>query len=278
MIINKLFKTSLLFTALAACITACDNVDEGDRYIELGHIDAKRAVLLEEFTGQNCPNCPEGQRIVSQLKEQYGSALIPVSIHAGQLSFSEEIYGEYGLGIPEGETYLKSSKVAAFPSGVVDRNREVLNKDAWAAKIRSELEKEAYVAIELKPIYDPKIQKINIDINLKPTKNINCKLTVWITESNIIGIQSDNGNIVRDYVHNHVLRGVVSDVWGDLVELSSGVFMEKNYQYDITANKKTYWKPENLSIVAFLSTDDGVLQAAESHIVNVESDDEVNHE
>lgn len=278
MIINRLKKTVLLFSAFAACLTACDNVDEGDRYIELEHIDAKRAVLLEEFTGQDCTNCPEGHRIAAQLKEQYGDAFIPVSIHASQLSWSEEEFGEYGLGIAEGDAYYKANSSPALPSGVVDRNSGVLNRTDWAAKVRSEMEKEAPAAIEIVPVYDTDSKKINIDIILKPTANLNCNLTVWILESGIVNYQYDNGNHVTEYVHNHVLRDVVSDVWGDQVELSTGVFSEKKYQYDIVANGKTHWNTDNLSVVAFLSTDKGVLQAAEAHVSKVESDNKETEE
>lgn len=273
MIINRIFKPLLLIACVAVGLSACDNVDEGDRYIELEHIDAKRAVLLEEFTGQDCTNCPEGHRIVAQLKEQYGDAFIPVSIHASQLSWSEAEYGEYGLGIPEGEEYFKSYSSPALPSGVVDRSGGVLNRTDWAARIRSELEKEAPAAIEIAPVYDETTKKITIDLTIKPTQTINCKLTVWILESGIVNYQYDNGQHINDYTHNHVLRAVVSDTWGDVTSLTSGLFSEKTYTYDIVANGKTHWNPANLSIVAFLSTDNGVLQAAEAHVGKVEADE-----
>ena len=42
----------------AAALTSCDNVPEADRFIKLPPIEADRAVLIEDFTGQYCLNCP----------------------------------------------------------------------------------------------------------------------------------------------------------------------------------------------------------------------------
>lgn len=264
--INNLIKCFIATTAVAASLTGCDSVGEDERYIELEPISAKRAVLLEEFTGQECTNCPDGHRIAAQLKEQYGDAFIPVSIHASTLSWSEEDYGEYGLGIKEGEEYYVSNNRPALPAGVVDRNSGILNRSDWSAKVRTELEKEAPAAIDLVPVYNPADGNITIDIKLKPSKSLACKLTVWILESGIVNYQYDNGKDVTDYVHNHVLRAVVSPTWGDEIVLTGDVFTDKQYTYSITDNKKGHWNPDNLSVVAFISNDQGVLQAAEAHV------------
>ena len=48
---------SLAIAATSALgFTACDEVDEGDRFKELGKIESKRNVLIEDFTGQMCTN------------------------------------------------------------------------------------------------------------------------------------------------------------------------------------------------------------------------------
>lgn len=265
---NSYIKSIALASVVAASLSACDNISEDERYIELVQIDAKRVVLLEEFTGQECTNCPDGHRIAAELKEQYGDSFIPVSIHASQLSWSEADYGEYGLGIPEGDEYYKHYSSPALPSGVVDRNSGTLNRTDWAARVRAELEKEAPAAIEIDPVYanDGSSNKLQIKITVKPKEAFDGNLTVWILENGIVNYQYDNGNHVSDYTHNHVLRAVVSDTWGDPVQLTAGGFVEKEYSYDIAANGKTYWNPKNLSVVAFISNGTGVAQAAEAPV------------
>ncbi|MFA5783227.1 MAG: hypothetical protein WC868_13255, partial [Bacteroidales bacterium] len=55
--------------------------------------DTVKKVLLEEFTGHQCPNCPQGAIIAQQLKAIYGEKLILISIHAGD--FAEPGTGEF---------------------------------------------------------------------------------------------------------------------------------------------------------------------------------------
>lgn len=268
MTIYKNFKSIILAASVPMLFMACDNIDESERYIELEQVSAKRVVILEEFTGQDCTNCPDGHRIAAQLKEQYGDAFIPVSIHAGQLSWSETEFGEYGLGIPEGEIYYKANQSPALPAGVIDRNSGILNRSDWASRIRTELEKESHAEIDIKPTYDKDTQEILIDIDFKGSFSGN--LTVWILESGIINYQYDNGQHVQNYTHNHVLRAVVSDVWGDPLQLTDGSG-SKQYTYDIAANGKTYWDIDNISIVAFISDGSGIQQAAEAHLIQPDS-------
>ena len=71
------------FISLALLTASCDNISENDRYIKVEATKAERTVLLEDFTGQNCVNCPAAHRTIEALEQQYGSHLIAVSIHAG---------------------------------------------------------------------------------------------------------------------------------------------------------------------------------------------------
>ena len=78
-IFNKISAIALACIAL----TACNEVDPDDRFEELPAVSCKRTVLLEEFTGQECTNCPDAHRLVANLHEQYGEQLVSVAIHAG---------------------------------------------------------------------------------------------------------------------------------------------------------------------------------------------------
>ena len=50
---------------LAAVLTACSHIDEDERYIYQKPEQADRTVLLEDFTGQRCINCPKGTELLS---------------------------------------------------------------------------------------------------------------------------------------------------------------------------------------------------------------------
>ena len=107
------FNRIILALALAAIsFTACDEVDEADRFKELEKIESKRTVLLEDFTGQLCTNCPDGHRLIASLQEQYGENIIAVGIHAGECGIAEGSNPNLlGLMQPEGNEYAKKAGV-----------------------------------------------------------------------------------------------------------------------------------------------------------------------
>ncbi len=53
------------------------------RIIEPFVPSGNRVVLLEEFTGKGCTNCPKGSRELENLLTQFPNNLVAVSLHAG---------------------------------------------------------------------------------------------------------------------------------------------------------------------------------------------------
>ena len=77
--------TLILLAALV--LGACNNIAPEDRFIEVASATVKRKVLVEEFTGQRCLNCPEAANELARLQAQYGGdTLIVVAIHGGRLA------------------------------------------------------------------------------------------------------------------------------------------------------------------------------------------------
>ncbi len=65
-----------------------------------------RAVLIEDFTGQKCVNCPNGTTLINDIVETYGEDnVIAVGIHSGPLSKD----GEDGLATETGNDYYRNS-------------------------------------------------------------------------------------------------------------------------------------------------------------------------
>ena len=76
-----------LFVAVFAgltLLTSCENIDESDRLIEVTPTEVSRAVLVEEFSGQFCVNCPYGAAQLHRMEAEYGAdSLVVVTIHCG---------------------------------------------------------------------------------------------------------------------------------------------------------------------------------------------------
>jgi hypothetical protein len=248
-------------------MASCDDINEDERFIAMEEVEPQRAVLLEEFTGQYCRNCPKAHEIINQLKEQYGDKFISVSIHAGPAvnAIPESESNEYyqGLKTDDGDYYASMWGINTYPPGVFDRTSGVLDRDKWAATIIDELTKPSDVEIELQAVYNAETNSVEIATELKPVANISGYLQLWITESDIHTLQLNGDNYEMDYQHDHVYRAAVNTTSGEAVELTSNVF--KDYTHSIAV--KSHWVPANLSVVAFVYNNSGVLQAAETNVV-----------
>ena len=264
----KLHKILLSAFIIATAFTSCDEVDENERYIELPAAEVRRKILLEDYTGQRCTNCPDAHRLISSLQEQYEDQIVAVAIHAGSFGIAEGSNPILlGLMQPEGNEYAHHFGIDAYPSAIVNRTIGPIAKAAdWPAAVRSELEKESCLDVEVQSsiLSDG---NISISVSLIPSADIEGKIQVWITESGISAMQVDNGKPIHNYTHNHVYRASVTDVWGDAISLKSSIFKDLVYTY----TPKDNWNTNNLSIVAFVYNDkDGVFQVDECKVIPCE--------
>ena len=260
-IFNKISAIALACIAL----TACNEVDPDDRFEELPAVSCKRTVLLEEFTGQECTNCPDAHRLVANLHEQYGEQLVSVAIHAGPYREVDR-WGNYFQVlkiVPDGDEYAKTWNVAAYPSAVVNRRSGTLSqKNDWPTWIRDELTRESPIELAVKAHIDDD-GNIVIETDVKGLSAVKGKLQLWITESSIKSYQVDDGKYLTDYEHNHVYRASVNGLWGEELSLNNGEERVLSHSY----TPRDIWVKSNLAVVAFVYTDaDGVLQAAECKV------------
>lgn len=254
----------IVLSLIATAFIGCDEIKEGDRYIEMEQVTAKRAVLLEEFTGQRCSNCPDAHEAIKMLKEQYGEALITVGIHAGNFGIAEGMSSKItGLMQPEGDEYAIKWDVQTYPSGVINRASGAIGMDAWAASIRAELEKESPLSIELSATNNSEDNSIEISTIVKPSSDVVGKLQLWVVESGIVAMQLNGRTTISDYVHDHVYRASVNGTWGEDVSLSDNIYEEFNHSISVKDN----WNVDNLEIVAFVYDESGVVQVAQTHVV-----------
>ncbi len=75
-----------------------------------------RAVLLEEYTGVKCSNCPDGHRIANNLAEKYPNRFYAVNIHTS--SYAEPYSpDEPDFRTPYGEDLAENAGVTRCRAG-----------------------------------------------------------------------------------------------------------------------------------------------------------------
>jgi len=257
---NK-FSIFSLFTIILYLLTACSYISEEERLIYVKPEPAKRMVLLEDFTGQKCVNCPKGTKIIEELQKTYGdSAFIAVGIHGGPLSFAGNAKYE-GLSTDEGNKYFEHWGLEYQPVGLVNRHGAV-NYTDWAAHIIEEMTRPAPLELTADATLDK--GQLSIIVNAHGTDGtVEGKLQVWVVEDSITAMQMmPEGGVNTDYIHNHVLRAAANGLWGDDFNVNEGEWVEKQ----LTFLPDAAWKPEHLSIVAFVYNTEGVLQATKTKL------------
>lgn len=241
----------------AMLLAACSYIEEDERLIYVKPAEVKRHVLLEDFTGQRCINCPKASDEIKALQEQYGEEnVIAVGIHSGPLGFhSTDKY--VGLSTDTGDEYYSHWALDFQPVGLIDRGTP-LEYTAWNARIREELAKSAPVDIDL--VLDVKNDQLTIWAEVKGIEGSTTgKLQLWLTEDNVTAFQlMPDGSRNMEYVHQHVFRTAVNGTWGEPVTVKEGETFTTQH-YSLTAQNG--WNVGNLSVVAFVYNDQGVLQA-----------------
>ena len=256
---NKIAQLTTLALA-ALSMAACSHIDEDERLIYVKMEAPKRTVLLEDFTGQRCVNCPTATDIIGQLLKQVGdSALIPVAIHCGPLGFAGNAT-TIGLATDTGDEYYKHWKLEFQPVGLVDR-RGPMNYTIWTMEAMADMSQNA--TVDLKVTATRQDNTISIDTKATGINNVSGKLQLWVLEDNITALQMmPDGKPNANYVHNHVFRKAVNGTWGEDISLAEGETKTVSARQDIDAT----WNPAQLSIVAFVYNDSGVQQAAKAKV------------
>lgn len=257
-------------------ITACDNIDQNNRYKDSGNMEAQKHVLLEDFTGQNCPNCPTAAIIATELQNASKGNLIVVSIHAGGLSYKK-------FRTVEGDEYLNTfysdGDENGYPGGMIDRtminnNRVSTEYNKWGTYITDRYQVNAKIGLKVNCIRNEISNNLVISTNIEgiSISNEPLRLQLWLIESGIVSWQKvampDGSTITNSsYEHNHIFRTSINGTWGEDLQISNGESFLKQNDFVLDSNK---YNAENCQIVAFVynkSTYE-VYQCAECNIIN----------
>lgn len=272
--------------AMTLGLASCDTVDKNDRYIyveppkvELPPADADedeiteapRGVLIEDFTGQLCINCPDAVPVIEELEEAYPGLVITVGIQPVGISLTiEPEYG--GLSTSAGKEYYEAAGSPAMPAGRISRRGGTETIDKWSTRVMDILKNDgkAPVWLRLSNVYDADTRNVSIEVRAKGFENVSGKLQLWLVEDGIVAyqrMQDGSGNM--EYVHNHVFRAAANGTWGDDFSISKDEIKSVTCEAAIDAS----WVAENVSVVAIVYNDGGVQQVVKSPVVTAASED-----
>lgn len=264
--------------------SGCDEIVDpigGGGVVIVGGDRQARTVIVEEFTGVACVQCPEGSVKIEQLLDINGDQLIAVSLHAAGVFSIPYPQNVYDFRTSQGfQLFDFLGPVDGYPSATVNRkvfegeSGKILEKEKWAGYIAQELAVEPRIGVVITPTYDDATRKLDIDIKLPVYETIteNTVLSVIITENNIQDHQitpTSSPGTQSDYTHKHVFREVITETTGDVISDALTEGAEISFSYSKTLPDE--WVAENCSVIAIVSlagpNDIEVLQAGEVHVI-----------
>lgn len=243
-----------IFLSTLFVVSGCDIIEEP--YINSGIDDPNNGetvqkILLEEFTGHQCPNCPEGAEIIKQLKNLYGNRLIVIAYHAGFFArTSPGFTTDYRTTIgTELDSYFG---IQAYPSGLVNRsNSEVLGRFAWATAVGQYAETQPKLRISIEKNYNNTSRALSVTVTakaLEPLSKLN--ICVFIAESGMISPQLSAEGTIPDYEHNHVFRTSLNGTWGTSI-FEEGANTDQSQSITVSGNIDETWNESNIDIICF---------------------------
>ena len=213
----------LLLPLLALLLlVGCDAVERPDRWREdPAPIVPRRNVLLVDFTGQRCSNCPAAADLLHSLTAgPAGARIIAVSVHGGALALSTDA-SPRGLAGPDARRLTDEARVNSWPIGTVDRpvGGTLLRPSAWNAALAEHLAltADADAAAQQSLVADAHVALATrtLSYTLRPRHltdaagqaDAETYLHLWLVEDSITAPQTlADGTERADYLHRHVLR------------------------------------------------------------------------
>lgn len=215
----------------------------------MGDFDSSRVVLLEDFTGIKCVNCPKGHDKLRELEEMNPGEVVGMSIHSG--FFASSYVGQQEFKIDEGVAIDQMiGPATGWPSAAINRNKFpgetqiiVFPEPKWTGYVEKQLGSQAIVLINIDHEYKNSNGDIDVDVHLLflETFSIPPNVSIAILEDSIVDLQDTPTGLDSFYVHNNVLRDMITSHDGRAI--SQAITMNE----PLTESFSTFTLPTNVN-------------------------------
>lgn len=262
---NRFLKSILTVALLVLTLTSCDIIEAPytEKKIDTTTNTNPRRIIIEEYTGFRCGNCPAASLVAKQIHETYGDKVILMSIHAGPYALPKGTH-KYDFRTPEATELDKffGCSNAGNPNGLISRygysTSHILRDGAWEGAVTELLKTKPKMTVDLTNSYNSATREVTATVKVKylETGSINDNLCLYMIEDSVVQYQQDDDKTppdVEDYVHNHVFRTALTGTWGEQLSATAptaGQTIEKTVKYTIPAGKD--WRINWLKIIAFV--------------------------
>jgi len=200
-----------------------------------------KKALLEVFTGLNCSWCPYGDEIAESILNLHPGEAFVIDIHTGSLAVPRSDQTDYTTAVGDSIGAFIGQGRLAFPSAAINRQeveagKYYANRTLWSEFVDYVLTQTAPVNIALTSTYDGTTNTLTCNVEGYFTGEIDGteqRLNIAWTQDGIVGYQNGATNSTS-YTHNHMLRGLATPLWGDLIDgAAKGQYFSKSYSIEL---------------------------------------------
>jgi hypothetical protein len=238
-----------------------------DTVMDWDTVNPVKRVLLEDYTGHKCTNCPDAAVIAHSLENTYDGKLLVMAVHAGYYAEPDQS-GNFTTDYttPTGDSWNNQFGIVSNPSGMVDRkdfgSGNVLEKEVWSNAVAQEINKSPDAFIVIVNNFNPETKTLNSTVYTQFLTQLQgtFKLCLCITEDSLYSAQKNNNPavgtvpVIDNYLFMDVLRGAINGTWGEI--LSSSVNIDLTYLYRFKFILNSAWNPDHCWLYAFVFRDD----------------------
>lgn len=233
--------------------------------VEGGNVEPTgKTVLIKDFTGARCVNCPAAAEYAHNLQHQLGEDHIFImSVHAGYLA---QPLGQFpDFLTDEGTAWYNNhdSNPLFSVDHVALTDGNTLKVEQIDAPVAAALEEEQAFEIVVTPQFDAATRQLRVGVQTVALNDLDGQffITVCLVEDHIIGWQTIPGGVDKEYDFRNVFRGTLNGANGEEFE---GLHVNANdsFHFSYSTEINADYNADECYLMVYVSLGDKILQTA----------------
>jgi hypothetical protein len=218
-----------------------------------------KKILIEDFTGHTCPNCPKAARRLNIIDTTYPGRIIGLGLHVSSFALPSPGYNgspqtaylnDYRTSVGDIYDAFFGPSAQGLPKGMINRKdynavtkTHLKSYADWQTYVASIINEPSVVDLQMHIDYNSSSRKICLGVkdSFLTTLSGDYKLCALLVQDSIIDWQDNIGVSQPDYLHRHVLRDAITPTgaWGENLIATSvvaGSTHLRKYAYTVPAS------------------------------------------
>lgn len=216
-----------------------------------------RVILIEEFTGQACGNCPKGAKVIDESTEGREERVARINHHSG---YQKDIFT-----IEESDEIASFFEVNSAPScmlnrAIQDERAELIGAEGvvWhpglmtTGIVDNEINRPSLITVEINTSFNDDTKVLTVNVSGKTNVNLtDVRMSVVLTQSQYVAYQASAST---KYLHDDFPIAFLTLYDGEAIIFESDGTYNQSYTYTVKENyNKVVTNLAQLKVVAFVS-------------------------